>query len=222
VHLGPAWIGNIALALLAVVGTAVVGARSPWREKWVLLWPPIGASLFMLGQFLQFGRNYAIPVAYACILAGIGGDALLGWIGRRWGRVAAIAAGVLVAAAPLQVIGKALTEERSLGPSARSQAIEWLDGHAKLGDRVIMVETSLDELEGLQPDRARFQVRRREVVPDDRPGKEAAYLIVNESTAASVPAGAMVRARFSGGAVWGSSGSYAVYEAATRAGAPAP
>lgn len=212
VHVRPAYVGNVALGLMAIVGTVLVALRFSWRSKWVLVWPVVGGAAFMLQQFLQLGRNYAIPVAYACLLAGVGGDALLAWAGRRWGRVGVlVAAGVIVAAA-LQVLLTARAEERQLGPTARAQAIAWIDAHAALGDRVILIESVIDELEGRQPDRARLQVRRRDAVPEERPGKVADYLAVNDSLGAAVPPDAVLSACFTGAAVWGSGGRYSVYE----------
>jgi hypothetical protein len=220
VHVRPDSAGNVALALLALVGAAVVALRFSWRHKWVLLWPVIAGSAFMLQQFLQFGRGYSMPLAYACLVTGIGGDALLSWAGRRWGRLASVGAGVLIVAAALQVLVQAFAEERRLRPTARSQAIAWIDEHAPLGARVILVESPLDELEGRQPDRARLQVRRREAVPEDRPGKEADFLVVDEGLGAAVPAAASLRARFTGAAVWGVSSGYSIYLVADQGAAP--
>ncbi len=222
VHLRPDDPGNVALALLAGVGALVIALKAPWRSKWVLLWPPVGGAAFMLAQFLQLGRNYAIPVAYACVLAGVGADVLLDAVRRRWGRPGALVAGALIVLAPLGVLVRAQAEERGLAGTARSQAIAWIDAHASLGDRVILVESGLDELEGRQPDRARFQVRRRDAVPEDRPGKEADYLVVNETLGAAMPGRATLRARFAGRAVWGASPGYAVYQTTGQHQPPAP
>jgi hypothetical protein len=173
----PYW-GNFLLAAFAVVGAAVALVRGirtgRYRETWLLLGAPALSLGFLFSQFVQFGRNYLPFVAFACVLAGLGADALLSLLRRTWpsrpGTVSALAAAATVLI--LSVGFECLTGSGLWGdpPNARAQAVAWVNDQAPLGSRVLLVEPPLGTLDSATVDGARFRVRRPSEVPGLRSG----------------------------------------------------
>lgn len=166
-HLGRSDLGNLPIAAAFVVGTVVIltGAfRGRGREAWLLLAPPVLALTFLSSFFIQYGRNYLAFVAFACVVAGVGAAWLLDWVHERWQARPSLswAMGALWAATMLPVGRDCLLGTGRFGdpPNARVQAIRWVNDHAPLGSRVVIVEPDLGRLDGVTVDSRRFQVRR--------------------------------------------------------------
>ncbi len=165
-HLRSSHWGNYLIAALAALGflrvarDAVGGA---WRRAWLLLGPPLLTLAFLLPQFVQFARNYMAFVAFACVLAGLGAEWALTLAGRVRvvsRRAATLALGGLLSVAILSVAPHLWRDPWREEPSAREQAIGWLNANAPLGSRVILIEPPLGSLQGVTIDPARFKVRR--------------------------------------------------------------
>ena len=159
--------GNGPIALLFVVGVATTVANAfagRFREAWLVLAPPALGLAFLSSFFIHYGRNYLPFLAFACVVAGVGGSRLLDVVLRAWPRrpYAAWAAGAILMAAILPIGRHCLlgTGPFAEPPNAREQAIAWANTHAPLGSKVVIVEPDLGRLDGVTVDPRRFRVRR--------------------------------------------------------------
>jgi hypothetical protein len=152
-------------------------------------------------------------VALLGVLAGLGSDAVLTRLGdRRAARAlaaAALAAGVgSVGASWWWLEARYLAE-----PTARRQAIEWVERTAPLGASVKLLEGHFARLEGRLPDRARFRVRHGELGPH-----RFDYYIVAGETPPPLPLEPVEKYVFRGRAVCGTTTAYSVYRLPPEAG----
>jgi hypothetical protein len=185
-HLRSGYWGNYLVATLAGIGFVRVAreaAGGAWRRAWILLGPPLLSLGFLLPQFVQFARNYTAFVAFACVLAGLGADWVLLLAGRVRGvssRVTTLALGGLLVAAIFSVAPHLWRDPWREGPSAREQAIAWVNASAPLGSRVLLIEPLIGSLQGVTIDSARFKVRR---LGDEAGlvGQEADFIVASSS-----------------------------------------
>lgn len=183
-HLRSGYWGNYVVATLAGLGFVRVAreaAGGAWRQAWILLGPPLLSLGFLLPQFVQFARNYTAFVAFVCVLAGLGADWVLSLASRVRGvsrGVSTLVLGGLLAAAILSVAPHLWRDPWREGPSAREQAIAWVNASAPLGARVLLIEPLIGSLQGVTIDPARFKVRRLSDEAD-LAGHEADFIVAS-------------------------------------------
>jgi hypothetical protein len=196
--------GNyVVLALLAIgiLSLALRAARGERRVAFVLFSTLIVSYALMYRQFVQFGRNFAIPLAVGCLFAGVGAEALLGLIERHSGRWRLSAWAALILAGAILSVGvrwRIYQRAGRLIPTAREQAIAWVDRNVEIGSRVALIEPLVARIQGILPDQARFRVRCFDALPEDKPFS----VLVMSSAMGGCPVPNAV-ASFTGPSVWG-------------------
>ncbi len=187
-HPGP----NLILLAPLLIGAVQLIRRAPGLARLALLGPPIVSILFLSRQMVQFPRNYAMVVAFLCVIAGIGMGAVHSVRDPRL-RSAAVA---VFGAATLTMILAEMRDEWYPARNARWEAIRWINERGDPGARVILMEPMQRRLEGLIPDQQRFQVRRRDWVPGERSQRPFDFLLVDNDRELRLPEGIRECARF--------------------------
>jgi hypothetical protein len=215
----PSYPGNLFILATASLGAAFLSARfarGDRRPALALLLPLALTLAYLLRQFVQFGRNYMAAVALLCILAGIGCDGVLRLAAERWpGRRSLLSIiGTAVCAAAILSVGVKMWGDVIRGlhaPTAREQAIAWVDSQLPLGSRVALVEPLTVQVIGTLPDQRRFRVRVFDSFPDEGPFD---YVVISNQL--QRPPAEGISARFKGQGVWAAmSEEYIVRKAAS-------
>jgi 4-amino-4-deoxy-L-arabinose transferase-like glycosyltransferase len=158
--------GNYVVIAFALLGIAEIvrRARLLGFRTLCILGASFGLySFFTYRIFVQFGRNWGVPWALLCIMAGLGAESVLSMrlprltFGNRILRLFLISVFV---AGTAQVAHMMLEYDERGRWKAREDAIAWIDRNAPLGARVALVEPHDAVLFGRLPDQARFRVRR--------------------------------------------------------------
>ena len=212
--------GSYVVVMLAVLGTLwlLLQCREPTArtKTWVLLFPAIAMTWFLQAQMVQFGRNYTIPLAFVCVLSGLGGDVVLRAASfnrvLRWFATATI----LIALGNLVFLQWRRLEPYWNEPTARQLALSWVNQTAELGASVKLVE-DVQRLEGVLPDQARFRVRWHAAS-----GKHFDYIVVAEGKKKGTQDKAVESFSFTGRGVTGGEETYTVHRFARFAQEPRP
>ncbi len=222
--------GNYLVAALALLGLGGLALRrDPERARrlCVLVGLPLLTTLFLLRQFVQYGRNYCLALACVCVLAGCGADAVLRGLGAAaralgWRRTAAPVAAGLALAVVVASTGRELWLGRDVWAnrvSAREQAIRWLNRNAELGSRVGILEPLPGTYQGVVVDSGRLKAERLQGL-DEASLARFDYLLVGEAAWRAKLDGRMPALRFGPGGAFSLPPEYAVYS--VRHGAAPP
>ncbi len=125
--------------ILAAIGI-ILCLVSRKKEKWLMLVFPVGFLFFMASLSLRWTRWMIPVIPFLCVLAGLGFEEIVAYIGRRLHAWAGYVAGfvlLLSFVAPLLKADIVRGHEMS-GKDTRTVAREWILEHIPKGSRILM------------------------------------------------------------------------------------